>query len=77
MGGFTQFELNVFKFQSTHFSQLHISMDPDELESYTFFSSITEITRFAKVLCRGCVPKYTSNNYAYYNSICFCIAKSA
>ena len=33
MGQFGQFGLNGFKQGQTHFSQLHISLDPDELES--------------------------------------------
>ena len=33
MGKFAQFGLNEFKRGQTHFSQLHISLDPDKLES--------------------------------------------
>ena len=33
MGQFGQFGLNGFKQGQNHFSQLHISLDPDELES--------------------------------------------
>ena len=33
MGQFAQFGLNGFKRGRTHFSQHHISLDPDKLES--------------------------------------------
>ena len=33
MGQFAQFGLNGFKRGQTHFSQLHISLDPDKLKS--------------------------------------------
>ena len=53
MGQFGQFGLNGFKQGQTHFSQLHISLDPDELESCSFVCSlITVIHGFAKVM--GC-----------------------
>ena len=33
MGQFAQFGFNGFKWGQTHFSQLHIFLDPDKLES--------------------------------------------
>ena len=53
MGQFAQFGLNGFKRAQTHFSQLHISLDPDKLES-CLCSLITVMRRFAKVTCMGC-----------------------
>ena len=50
MGQFGQFGLNGFKRGQTHYSQVHISLYPDELES----SLITAIRGFAKVTCMGC-----------------------
>ena len=50
MGQFTQFGLNGFKRGQTHFSQLHISLDPDKLES----SLTTVMRRCTKVTCMGC-----------------------
>ena len=49
MGQFGQFGLNGFKWDETHFSQLHISLDPGELEA-----AITVMRGFAKVTCIGC-----------------------
>ena len=34
MGQFGQFGLNGFKVGQTHFSQLHISLDPDDHSPY-------------------------------------------
>ena len=46
MGGFVQFRLNIFKQSQTHFSQLHTSLDSDELESCNFMcSSITAMLK--------------------------------
>ena len=53
MGQFAQFGLNEFKRGQTHFSQLHISLDPDKLES-CLCSLITVMHGFAKVTCMGC-----------------------
>ena len=50
MGQFGQFGLNGFKRGQTRFSQLHKSLDPDELES----SLITAMRGLAKVTCMGC-----------------------
>ena len=50
MGKFAQFGLNGFKRGQTHFSQLHVSLDPDKLE----ISLITAMRGFAKVTCMGC-----------------------
>ena len=47
MGQFGQFGLNGFKHGQTHFSQHHVYLDPDELES-------TVMRGFAKVSCMGC-----------------------
>ena len=45
-----QFGLNGFKQGQTRFSQLHISLDPDELESCDCLCSlIPGMRRFAKV----------------------------
>ena len=49
MGQFAQFGLNGFKRGQKHYSQLHISLDPDKLESL-----ITVMRGFAKVTCMGC-----------------------
>ena len=38
MGQFGQFGLNGFKRGQTHLSQLHISLDPDKLESCVQFN---------------------------------------
>ena len=55
MGQFGQFGLNGFKRGETHFSQLHISLDPDELESWNCVCSlITAMCGLAKVTCMGC-----------------------
>ena len=55
MGQFGQFELNGFKQGQTHFSQPHISLDPDDLESCNFLCSlITAMRGFAKVTCICC-----------------------
>ena len=55
MGLFGQFGLNGFKRGQTHFSQLHISLDPDELESCNFMCSlITALRGFATVTFMGC-----------------------
>ena len=51
MGQFGQFGLNGFKPGQTHFSQLHIYLDPDKLKSG---SLITTIRGFAKVTYMGC-----------------------
>ena len=54
MGQFSQFGLNGFKQGQTQFSQLHISLDPDKLESCNFLCSFnTVMHRFAKVTCRN------------------------
>ena len=50
MGQFGQFGLNEFKWGQTHLSQLHISLDPDKLES----NLITAMRGFAKFTCMGC-----------------------
>ena len=73
MGQFEQFELNGFKRSETHFGQLHISLYPDELESFVC-SLIAAMRGFAKlhvlpVIARS-VPKKTSNIDAYYMQIC-------
>ena len=50
-----QFGLNELKRGQTHFSQRHISLDPDGLESCNFVcSSITAMRKLAKVTCMGC-----------------------
>ena len=50
MGQLDQFRLNGFKRCQTHFSQLHISLDPGELESCNFACIlITLMNGFAKV----------------------------
>ena len=50
MGQFGQFGLHGFKQGQTHFSQLHISLDPDELESCDFVCNlITGFTGFLKL----------------------------
>ena len=55
MGQFVQVGLNGFKWGQTHFSQLHISLDPDELESCNFVCSlITAMRGFAKLTYMGC-----------------------
>ena len=55
MGQFGQFGLNGFNRGQTHFSQLHISLDPDEQESCNFECSLITATRgIAKILCMGC-----------------------
>ena len=55
MGQFAQFGLNVFQRGQTHFSQLHISLDTDKLESYNFVCSLTtRMCGFPKVRCIGC-----------------------
>ena len=55
MGQFAQFGLNGFKRGQTQFSQLHISLDPDELESYNLVHSlITAMHGFSKVTCMDC-----------------------
>ena len=53
IGQFGQFGLNGLKRGQTHFSQLHISLDPDELVSNFMYSLITAIRGFAKVTCMG------------------------
>ena len=50
---FGQFGLNGFKQGQTHFSQLHIPLDPGELESCNFVCSL--IGGFAKVTCKICI----------------------
>ena len=55
MGQFGQFGLNGFKGGQTHFSQLPISLDPDELDGCNFVCSlITGMLGFARVTCMGC-----------------------
>ena len=52
MAGFAQFEFKVFKLSQTHFNYLHISMDPDQLESSNVVCSlITAMQWFAKLIC--------------------------
>ena len=54
MGQFGQFGLNGLKWGQTHFSQLHISLDPDKLDICNFVCSlITGMHGFAKVTCMG------------------------
>ena len=50
MGQFAQFGLNVFNGGQTHFRQLHLSLDPDKLESCL----ITAMRGFAKVTWISC-----------------------
>ena len=40
MGQFAQLGLNGFKRGQTHFSQLHISLNPDKLESCNFLCAV-------------------------------------
>ena len=72
MGQFGLFGLNGFKRGQTHFSHLHKSLDPDELESYNFVCRL--ITGLLKLhiwaVITVSVPKYTSNIDAYYTQIC-------
>ena len=54
VGQFDQIGLNGFKRGQTQFSQLHISVNPDELESCNFvYSLITAMRGFANVICMG------------------------
>ena len=46
MGQFAQFALNGFKRGQTHFSQLHISLDPDRLESCNFLCSLITVPTY-------------------------------
>ena len=60
MGGFSQFGSNICKGGQTHFSQLHISLDPDELEKNIIFSSFTVVLIILQVydmITEG-APKY-------------------
>ena len=50
MGKFAQFGLYLFKQVETHFSELHIHIDPNEQD---IISSITAMLTFAKVTCMG------------------------
>ena len=45
MGQFGQFGLNGFEQGQTYFSQLHISLDPDKLESCIFVCSLITVMR--------------------------------
>ena len=45
MGQFGQFGLTWFMRGQTHFSQLQISLDPDELESCNLVCSLTNAMR--------------------------------
>ena len=49
MGQLGQFGLNGFKWGQTHFSQLPISLDPDELESCHFVCSLIIAMRLLKL----------------------------
>ena len=67
MGQLAQFAFFVFNLGQTLFSQLHISLDPDELKC----SLITAKPNWhVWAVINGSVPKYTLNISAIYTQIC-------